>query len=331
MGSAQGVVVTSEERIFLKTQEELISNTEGTSKIFAKGQSELLAFKLKIPLRANQVCSHSVDSEELREEHCLLPPCLSIGGPDTVKIQYCINFVSKGRSMHVNLHSPFTTQVVAHKSIIVVPTRSTRPMPLFTDPHFNEEGLRSLFGRSVLSQMQILAHQPPAIFVDPQKAGPLSTEAIAVNLVLKVTLKSAANFPRVIDVKRSFTVLTFLATVPWNGTPTIYPGLGSNMKRGLHRENFKLSKFKLTPITWEGVADSGSGKADGRDDSVYICHLNIPIYPTVDMDMIPTFYSCLTARQYFAKFSLSFPSQSLGRSSILLEVPVDIVYVNSQV
>jgi hypothetical protein len=325
MGSAQGVVVTSEEQIFLKMQEELISNQEGSAKPFTKGQSEILAFQLKIPLRANQVCSHSFDNEELREEHRLLPPCLSFGGPDTVKIEYRVKFISKGRSMH-DLHSPFTTQAVTRKSIIVVPTRSSRPMSLFTGPRFKEKGLRSLFSTSVLREMQILAHQPPAIFVDAQKAGPLSTEAIAVGLVLKITSKSEADLPRAIDVKRSLSVVTFLSTVPWNGIPTVYAGLGSSMKRGLRRECFKLSKFKLLPINWERVTDS-----DNQDKPVYISHLNIPIYPTVDMDMIPTFYSCLTARQYFAKFSLSFPSQRLGRSSISLEVPVDVLYVNSQV
>ncbi|KAJ6181205.1 hypothetical protein N7519_011666 [Penicillium mononematosum] len=220
MGSAQGVVVTAQEQIFLKTQEKLISNQEGSSKFFAKGQLELLAFKLEIPLRANQVCSHSVDNQELREEHRLLPPCLSFGGPDTVKIQYRVNFISKGRSMR-NLHSLFTTQAVARKSIIVVPTRSTRPMPLFTGPRFEEKCLGNLFSTSDLREMQILAHQPPAIFVDAQKAGPLSTEAIAVGLVLKVTSKSEADLPGAIDVKRSLTALTFLSTVPWNTIPTV--------------------------------------------------------------------------------------------------------------
>ncbi|CAI7663709.1 unnamed protein product [Penicillium viridicatum] len=94
MGSAQGVVVTSEERIFLKTEEKLIGNQELPAKFITKGQSELLAFKLKIPLRLDRVCSHSVDKDELRDEHRLLPPCLSMGGPDTVEIQYSIDFVS---------------------------------------------------------------------------------------------------------------------------------------------------------------------------------------------------------------------------------------------
>lgn len=328
MGSAQGVVVTSEERIFLKTRDELISNQEGPAKFIKKGQSELLAFKLKIPLRANQACSHSVENKKLQEEHGLLPPCLSFGGPNTVKIQYRVNFISKGRFMH-NLHNQFTTQAVACKSVIVVPTRSTRPMSLFTGPCFKEKDLRHLFSTSVLGEMRFLAHQPPAIFVVAQKAGPLPTEAVAVGLVLKVTSKSEADLPQVIDVKRSFTSLTYLSTVPWNAIPTVYPGLGSSIKRGLHRESFKLSKFKLLPKIWERVTDAGSGKADYQDSSVYVCHFNIPIYPTVDMDMIPTFYSCLAARQYFAKFSLSFPSRILGRSSISLEVPVDIVHVDS--
>lgn len=103
------------------------------------------------------------------------------------------------------------------------------------------------------------------------------------------------------------------------------------MKRGLRREMFKLSKFKLPPISWEKVTDAGSGKADDQDKTVYICQLNVPIYSTVDMDMAPTFYSCLTARQYFANFSLSFRSQGLGRSSISVELPVDIVYIDSRV
>lgn len=269
MGSAQGVVVTSEERIFLKTEVKLIGNQELPARFITKGQSELLAFKLKIPLRLDRVCSHSVDNDELRDEHRLLPPCLSIGGPDTVEIQYSINFVSKGRHMH-SLHSSFTTQAVARQSITVVPRRSTPPMPLFRGPIMKKKDLRSFLGASDLSEMQILAHQPPAIVVDAQKAGPLSTEAIAVGLVLKVTSKSEADLPRLLYVKRSFTSLTFLSTVPWNGIPMIYQGLGSSMKRGLRRERFKLSKFKLPPITWKRVTDAGSGKADVQDKPVYV-------------------------------------------------------------
>ncbi|KAJ5962047.1 hypothetical protein N7501_006988 [Penicillium viridicatum] len=126
MGSAQGAVVTSEERIFLKTEEKLIGNQELPAKFITKGQSELLAFKLKIPLRLDRVCSHSVDNDGLRDEHRLLPPCLSIGGPDTVEIQYSISFVSKGRPM-LSLHSSFTIQAVARQSITVVPGSRLRP------------------------------------------------------------------------------------------------------------------------------------------------------------------------------------------------------------
>lgn len=132
MGSAHGVVVTSEEQILFKTEEKLIGNQELPAKFITKGQSELLVFKLKVPLRLNRACSHSVDNDGLRDEHRLLPPCLSIGGPDTVEIRYSINFVSKGRSMY-SLHSSFTTQAVARTSITVVPTRSTRPMPVFRE------------------------------------------------------------------------------------------------------------------------------------------------------------------------------------------------------
>lgn len=118
--------------------------------------------------------------------------------------------------------------------------------------------------------------------------------------------------------------------MPWNGIPMVYQGLGSSMKRGLRREIFKLSKFKLPPTTWERVVDAGSGNTDDQDKYVYLCRLNIPVYPTVDMVMIPTFYSCLTARLYYVKFSVSFCSQSAKRSSISLEIPVDIVHIDSQ-
>lgn len=222
MGSAQGVVVTTEERIFLKTGEKLIHNKERPAMFIGKGKSEILAFKLKITLRANRICSHSVDNEELREEHRLLPPCLSIGGPDTVKTRYRIKLVSKERSMH-SLHSSFTTQAVARKSIVVLPTRSTRPMPLFTGPRSKQKDQRALFTTSVLREMQILSYQPSAIVVDAQKAGRFSTKAISVGLVLKVTSKSEADLPQLLYVKRSFTSLTFLSTVPWNGIPIIHP------------------------------------------------------------------------------------------------------------
>lgn len=326
MGSARDIGNTSVKQNILKLEQEPSQKPRKPIMSLAKGQTEELPFKFTIPVHVDGACSHPVSDEELRKEHLVLPPCLSVLGPDTVKIQYHIVFVAQVRP----LHTVNTAKTVARQPIIVVPTRLSWPSRLSSGPRIKETELKSWFGTYTLGKMQIMSRHATLITRDIRQTGSLSSETVAVGLTLNFTSKSEADPPRLLSVKRRLTTQTFLSTVPWQNLPTRYPGLALSKQRGIRQEITRLSELKLPSINWQTMTAEDLERANSQDETIHSCHLNIPIAPTADIDTVPTFYSCLIAREYTAKFTLRFHSEKVRYSSVSLEVPVEILYVNDQ-
>lgn len=326
MGSARDIGNTSAKQTFLKIERELSKESSKPVKSLAKGQTVVLPFKLTIPVHADGACIHPIIDEELRKEHHVLPPCLSVRGPDTVEIQYHIMFVTQARP----LHTVTTTETVTCQPIIVIPTRLSWPNRLSSIPSIKEIKLKSRFSMCTLGELQIFSHYTVPIFRDIRQTEPLSSKAVTVSLILKFFSKIGAKPPQIQSVKRRLITQTFLSTVPWQHIPMKYPGLALSKQRGILQEVTQLSELKPRNINWRMIPAEELEKANSRDETVHTCRLDIPIIPTADMDTIPTFYSCLIARKYIARFSLRFYSKMVGYSSVSLEVPVDIVFPHGQ-
>lgn len=204
--------------------------------------------------------------------------------------------------------------------------------PLLKPVYSTEASVTSsshLFSRpKKLGTMQMSVHRPITMFLLQQ-----NTNSVHVNLrYIRDINNSSSDMcpPQILSVAYSVTELTYSSTKAMGYPPSKHSMAAQKdqKRKSLHCYSTRVARQKLTIASpqWELFKDNGCNEASshvGTSESVaappiFQTHLTIPLL-CLDQQSVPTYFSCLTSRQYELTLTIFFKGSP---NKMELQVPI---------
>ncbi|KAK7424489.1 hypothetical protein QQX98_000454 [Neonectria punicea] len=304
---------------FLRTEMVVPESAYPESKIFRSGTTYRIPFLFVVPDRlTSSACTHRVESDSVRNAHCLLPPSMGtwerddLGAPMTLveySVQACVETDSqpckKGALSMADKHV-----------INVLPYLPEEPPLSIGDINIQyalektKKVRKNLFS-SPEGRITATAVQPNAVNFDSDGYG--STESVILIDLTFEPLSPNATPPEISSLSAS------LQTQTWSRqSPSItFPNMG------LLRDAYTnyTSLFSQRPVQTAWIPSTKEAKSDYSLDKVpYSTTVRVPFSLPMSKKMfLPTFHTCLVSRTYKIDLALA-----VGSSTMRFTVPLQI-------
>ncbi|EDU47591.1 Bul1 N domain containing protein [Pyrenophora tritici-repentis] len=250
---------------FLTLRQPINESNFPTPRIFEAGKAYIFPFTFTIPSQLlPKACSHNVISDQVREQHLLLPP--SIGDPDLAgfgstllddlapdmsKITYAIQV----KIAHMRGGEGLTVLADKTKKVRVKPSFPEQP-PLTIDhnedyrPRQEKTVKKGLF-QGKLGTLSAKTVQPPPLVI----SGARSAEGRSIGTMAKLVLRfdpieETAAPPKLGSLSTKIKVATYYASSPRQNFP-VRSSLGFDLSQGLYSEYAPLSNLCIASAQWE--------------------------------------------------------------------------------
>ena len=250
---------------FLTLRQPINESHFPSPRIFEAGRAYKFPFTFTIPSQLlPKACSHNVVSDQIRENHLLLPP--SIGdadlagfgstllddlAPDMSKITYAIQV----KIAHMRGGEGLIVLAEKTKKVRVKPSFSEQP-PLNIDHNEDyrprqEKTVKKGIFQVKLGTLSARTVQPPPLVIP----GARSTEGRSINTMAKLVLRfdpveETATPPKLGSLSTKMKVATYYASCPRQNFP-VRSNLGFDLSQGLYSEYVPLSNLCIASAQWE--------------------------------------------------------------------------------
>ncbi|KAE8823329.1 hypothetical protein HRS9139_09738 [Pyrenophora teres f. teres] len=250
---------------FLTLRQPINESSFPTPRIFEAGKAYKFPFTFTIPSQLlPKACLHNVISDQVREQHLLLPP--SIGDPDLAgfgstllddlapemsRITYAIQV----KIAHIHRGEGLIVLADKTKKVRVKPSYPEQP-PLTIDhnedyrPRQEKTVKKGLF-QGKLGTLSAKSIQPPPLVIP----GARSIEGRSISAMAKLVLRfdpveETATPPKLGSLSTKMKVATYYASGPRQNFP-VRSSLGLDLSQGLYSEYVPLSNLCIASAQWE--------------------------------------------------------------------------------
>jgi len=292
---------TTGKHTFLRMQQPVHFDVLPEDGMFRAGVTYSLPFTFVVPDRLlPYICTHKVDNEEIRKEHCQLPPSLgdpTISGdghtamddlaPDMSKIVYAI----RARAIKRGATSRLIELADRVERIRIVPGKQEEP-PLSIDENKSDYILRKektvkkgLFKIGKIGRLTAETSQPRSLHL-PHPRHSRSRESISTmtTVNLRFDPHTPEDLPPQLDsIVSKLRVYTFFGAAPFRYLPSVYRCDAWSTLHGVYPESVPLSSRCLSTVSW--TRHEPSSEEPGSSSTDLSRHLSS--YSTSSASSIP--------------------------------------------
>ncbi|OGM49517.1 hypothetical protein ABOM_001669 [Aspergillus bombycis] len=323
------------------------------SRVFRPGETYQFPYTFVVPDRLPlQSCSHSTTHTGIKQAHTEAPPTLHLKtlSQSLCKISYLIR-VTVCRQNSNNNEKPGTLASCT-KPLHLLPAHGegdffSRPEKpdVYTSSAVQE--VRGQWKRQALGRLEAVASTQQPIKVS-SRCPPIDTVTTHVAVHLRFDPVRDTLPPRLAKIHPTLKQSTLFSTELQEDFPSINKILSDQMSRGAHVQLTSLPSQAISSIRWTKhtlphPSRSSSFEQPSRSSFIgdsepshtsttgcfYTASVMVPITLPSNIDLVPTFHSCLLSRIYALELRLSYrmPDAPILRRAVALEVPVKVVGV----